>query len=189
MGIVGILLAAGLSQRFGKDKLLYPLASGVPVAVASARSLKIVVDHCLAVVNPQATRLAQVLYSEGLDVVRCQRAKTGIGASLACGVAASPEAQAWVIALADMPFIHTTTLQQLVNLLRQGTTIVAPQYQGRRGHPVGFQRQFKPQLMRLSGDVGARGLLQHYPVTLFPCQDAGIHHDIDRQQDIKESKQ
>jgi len=184
MAITGILLAAGDSRRFGSDKLVYPLANGIPLAVASARLLKAAVDNALAVVRPQAKILADWLREEGLEVVTGTQAEMGLGASLACGVTASLRAQAWVIALADMPFIQVATVQTLVNLLRQGGTIVAPQYQGKRGHPVGFSQQFATQLRHLRGDRGARTLLQQYPVHLFDCEDPGILWDIDTPQDL-----
>jgi molybdenum cofactor cytidylyltransferase len=183
--ITGILLAAGTSQRFGGDKLLHTLPNGVPIAVASAQLLKASVDRALAVVNPQATRLAQLLEQMGLTVVTCPEAKHGMSHSLACGINASADAQGWVIALADMPFIQVATFYKVVHYLRQGTAIVAPQFQGQRGHPVGFQKQFRESLCSLSGDRGARTLLQQNAITLFPCHDAGILQDIDSYQDIR----
>lgn len=185
MSITGILLAAGQSQRFGSDKLLQPVVANLPMVVISARQLRQAVDQMIVVIRPAAKTLAQRLNVEGFQIVVCERAHEGMGASLACGVRASLESQAWVIALADMPFIRLTTIQGVVSRLRQGHTIVAPQSQGRRGHPVGFQQQLGSQLMTLSGDRGAQVLLQHYPLTLFPCDDAGIHQDIDIPKDME----
>jgi molybdenum cofactor cytidylyltransferase len=185
--ITGILLAAGYSRRFGGDKLLHPLADGTPVAVAAARKLYTSVNQTLAVVRSESTELANLLRCEGLQIVNCAEAETGMGASLACGVKASLDVQAWVIALADMPLIQTATIKQVVTLLHQGAAIVAPQYQGRRGHPVGFSQFYGTQLSQLTGDMGARTVLQqhHTRITLFPCNDAGIHYDIDTCQDLE----
>jgi molybdenum cofactor cytidylyltransferase len=181
MHITGILLAAGNSLRFGSNKLLHPLPDGIPIAVAAARVLNKTVNQTLAVVRSDSRALAKLLRDEGLDLVTCPQAAVGMGTSIACGIRASSQAHAWVIALADMPFIQAATIHQLVTLLRQGATIVVPQYRGRRGHPVGFQRQFGTQLSALTGDTGARALLQQYQsqITLFSCEDAGIHWDID----------
>lgn len=181
MHITGILLAAGNSLRFGSNKLLSPLPDGTPIAVAAARVLKRTVNRTIAVVRSDSTELANLLRDEGLDLVTCPQAVAGMGTSIACGIMASSQAHAWVIALADMPFIQAATIHQLVALLRQGAAIVAPQYHGRRGHPVGFQHQFGTQLSTLTGDAGARVLLQQYhsQITLFACEDAGIHWDID----------
>ncbi|MDM8557333.1 nucleotidyltransferase family protein [Candidatus Parabeggiatoa sp. HSG14] len=185
--ITGVLLAAGYSRRFSGDKLLHPLADGTPIAVAAARKLYTSVNQALAVVRPESTELAHLLRCEGLQIVNCVEAETGMGASLACGVKASLNAQAWVIALADMPFIQIATIEQIATLLRQRAAIVAPQYQGQRGHPIGFSQFYGTQLSQLSGDTGARTVLQqhHTQITHFPCNDAGIHYDIDTYQDFK----
>jgi molybdenum cofactor cytidylyltransferase len=184
--IIGILLAAGQSHRFGSDKLCQPLRAGTPISIMAARQLQQTTDKTLVVVRPQATHLITLLAQEHLTMVNCLQADQGMGASIACGIAASRDAQAWVIALADMPFIQISTIQKLVTLLRQGKMIVAPQYRGQRGHPVGFNQRFQSVLAQLSGEVGARRLLQQYAeqVTLFACEDAGINQDIDRLEDL-----
>jgi molybdenum cofactor cytidylyltransferase len=185
--ITGILLAAGYSRRFGSDKLLHPLANATPIAVAAARKLYTSVNQTLAVVRPESTELAHLLHREGLQIMTCAEAETGMGASIACGIKASLNAQAWIIALADIPLIQITTIQQIVRRLQQGAAIVAPQYQGRRGHPVGFHQRYGTQLSQLTGDTGARTLLQQHSaqITYFPCNDAGIHYDIDTIQDLE----
>lgn len=187
MPITGILLAAGYSRRFGCDKLLYSLNDGTPIVQASARPLKMTVDHAVAVVRPDSIALATLLREEGFEVVTDANTVNGMGASLACGIRASRHADAWVIALADMPFIQTTTFQTVVDLLRQGAGIVAPQYRGRRGHPVGFQQSFGETLSKLTGDVGAKVLLQRFQsqLTVFSCEDRGILCDIDTPQECK----
>lgn len=57
-------------------------------------------------------------------------------------------------------------------------------HDGRRGNPVAFSRAHLPDLLRLTGDAGARSLLQYYPVQLVEVDDPGIHLDIDRPQDL-----
>jgi molybdenum cofactor cytidylyltransferase len=186
MTITGILLAAGYSRRFGSDKLLQPLADGTPVAITAARKLLVAVDQTLAVVRPESFELADMLHHQGLQIVSCASAQAGMGASIACGIKASLESDAWVIALADMPFIQPITFYRLVSLLQQGADIVAPTYQGQRGHPIGFSQSFGTQLSKLTGDQGARRVLQSHraQVTLFPSTDAGTRWDIDTPTDL-----
>lgn len=187
MLITGILLAAGNSSRFGRNKLLYPLSDGTPIIIAAAQTLKSAVDHTLIVTRPESKELTNLLHQRGFQTINCPQAQTGMGASLAGGIKASLNAHAWIIALADMPFVQPLTLNKLVTHLRQGAAIVVPQYQGQRGHPVGFNQTFVTQLTQLSGHFGARTLLQqHYSqITLIPTNDAGIHRDIDVPSDLK----
>jgi molybdenum cofactor cytidylyltransferase len=83
-----------------------------------------------------------------------------------------------------MPYLRPGTIRALLDALRNGADIAAPMHDGRRGNPVAFSRIHLPDLLQLSGDVGARRLLQHYPVQLVEVDDPGIHLDIDRPQDL-----
>jgi len=185
-GIVGILLAAGQSRRFGSNKLLHLLPNRVPIVTQAMCQLQAAVPQVLVVSRPDATALNAVLAQTDVPVVNCETAARGMGASLACGVRASHTAQGWVVALADMPYLSLRTLQTVVAQLQQGAAIVAPTYQGKRGHPVGFSRQFLTELSQLDNDVGAKSILQrHQPsLTLFDSLDAGVLHDIDVLDDV-----
>jgi molybdenum cofactor cytidylyltransferase len=134
--ITGILLAAGQSTRFGANKLLHRLGDGTPMAVAAARPLTAVLACSIAVVADAQNGLAGQLAQEGLRIIPNPRAGDGMGTSIACGVAASPDASGWVIALADMPCIPEAVIQAIVDGLDRGADIIAPVYQGQRGHPV-----------------------------------------------------
>jgi molybdenum cofactor cytidylyltransferase len=179
--IAGCLLAAGASSRFGSNKLLHPLADGTPIALAAARNLKHALAHAFAVVRPDDATLPQQLKAEGLEIIVCSRVAEGMGHSIACGVAATNDADGWLIALADMPFVSPRTFRAVVRRLEEGALIAAPSFNGRRGHPVGFGRQLYEELLALSGDFGARTVIDRHAdeVELFECNDAGICRDID----------
>lgn len=184
--IVGILLAAGSGTRFGAHKLLQPLPDGTPMAVAALRNLAQGVDEVIVIVRSGDTELMQCLAREKVQVLPCANAEQGMGASLACGVCAAPDAAGWIIALADMPFVPGEIIRTLAARLKAGDAIVAPAYLGQRGHPVGFGHDFYPALSALSGDLGARDILKQQPdrLTLIPCTDPGVLRDIDTQADL-----
>ncbi|WP_062148170.1 nucleotidyltransferase family protein [Beggiatoa leptomitoformis] len=181
-----ILLAAGNSQRFGSPKLLHPVAQQTPLILMTARLLQSVVKQLIIVVRPEDIALQTVVSAAGYHCLPCSEARLGMGHSLACGVRASAGAEAWLVALADMPFIQVQTLQQLTAGLAQGAALIAPFYQGKRGHPVGFARQFYPQLCQLTGDNGARTIIEahHAALVRVVCDDAGILQDIDTPADL-----
>lgn len=184
--IVGILLAAGESSRFGSRKLLHPLADGVCIGAHSAQNLRAAVDKAIAVVAPGDRALQELLTGAGMEICTCPRANEGMGASLACGVQASAAAAGWIIALADMPFVHPQTVAALAQALRGGAAIAAPVYQGQRGNPVGFSREYYPALAALAGDVGAKGMLKrdNARVIWVPVADPGVLRDIDTPHDL-----
>jgi molybdenum cofactor cytidylyltransferase len=184
--IVGILLAAGRGSRFGGGKLMALLGDGTPVGVRAARTLAGAVDRALAVVRPGESELARLLAAEGLDVREFPGADEGMGASLAFGVAAAPEADGWLVALADMPWVRLETARAVAGLLGGGALVAAPSRGGRRGHPVGFGRSLISELLGLRGDRGAREILSRQAdrVTLLDVDDDGILLDVDELQDL-----
>lgn len=184
--LTGILLAAGAGSRFGGDKLLHRLADGRPIAVAAACNLRPACDRLLAVLRPGDTEVAGLLAHAGCEIVICADAALGMGHSLAAGVRASTHAHAWLVALADMPFIATGSHQAVAARLRGGASLVASQYQDQRGHPVGFNAMWLAQLLALTGDQGARSILGRHQdqLELCPVDDAGVLHDIDRPADL-----
>lgn len=183
---VGILLAAGAASRFGAPKLLQPLADGTPVGVAAARTLLGALPDSIAVVRPGDRALIEAFGELGLRVVTNLDAGRGMGTSLAAGVAASADADGWLIALADMPWIQPGTIARLAARLAVGASMVAPAYGGRRGHPVGFAAHWGPALRGLTGDRGARDLIAAQPdeLALIDTDDSGVLRDVDHPQDL-----
>ncbi len=185
--IHGILLAAGEGSRFGGNKLLALTDRGVPLAVAALRVLVVAGLDVVAVVRPGDSALAGLLEREGARVITPPEAGRGMGHSLAQGVAAAARAEGWILALADMPHVRSKTVIALCDALRQGRPLAAPVYMGRRGHPVGFARRYRPELLGLNGDRGARAVLQRHAedLSLIPVDDPGVVCDIDRPEDLR----
>lgn len=192
--VVGILLAAGVGSRFGGDKRLATLTDGRSMAVAALATLAVAVDVVVAVVRPGDDALADSLRAAGAQVTVCSRAVEGMGASLACGVRAAidywPDAQGWVVALADMPWILPATVEQVVAALKRGSAVAAPTYAGQRGHPVAFAARFADALSALSGDEGARNLLaaHRHAIVAIVTGDAGVLRDVDTPDDLADAQ-
>jgi molybdenum cofactor cytidylyltransferase len=184
--IVGILLAAGASQRFGTNKLTHILPDGDLMAARACRNLLAGTDTVLAVIRPGNDVLAAQLRAEGAEVSICTDAYQGMSASLIFGIRAYPEATGWLIALADMPWIAPITIRKIADALRLGAPLAVPSWQGRRGHPVGFSQDLGPDLLALNGDVGAKAVIQAYLelAQIIDCDDPGILQDIDKPEDL-----
>ena len=190
--MVGILLSAGFSRRFGSaDKLLHLLQDGRPIALASAESLIKAMPISIAVVRSENIVLAELLLNAGLKVVFCNENDQEMADSLSTAIRFSASLEAandgFVIALADMPYIEPATIKTVAKNLSTGASIVIPTYHGQRGHPVGFSAKFRSELESLHGDEGARSIVKRYPneVELLQCDDAGVLADIDTQADLK----
>ncbi len=184
--MLGILLAAGASTRFGSDKLQQPLPHGVTVAVQAARHLKVAVPRVLAVVRPGENTTAEALRDEGCEVVVCERAIEGMGASLACAARSAGGVDGYVIALGDMPFIRPSTIAAVRDALVAGAPLAAPYFRTYRGHPVGIAARFRGELEALGGDEGAKQVLAAHMQDLvkIPVGDPGVLRDIDKPEDL-----
>src|SRR5262245_50537254 len=127
----GILIAAGQSRRFGADKLMHPLRDGTPLVLSSFRNLKPVCAEVVVVLRPDQEELAALLWNEGARIVVSQDSHAGMGYSLAAGVQASPDAHGWLLALGDMPYVQTATMQGISSALAAGASIAAPVHEDR----------------------------------------------------------
>ncbi|MES9918287.1 MAG: NTP transferase domain-containing protein [Candidatus Thiodiazotropha sp. 4PDIV1] len=104
--------------------------------------------------------LAKQLESLGLNVVENAHADEVMGLSLETVVSASIDAAGWIVVLVDMPWISPQTIATVAQAVEKDASLVQPVYQGRPGHPVGFNRKWGEQLQALKGDRGARGMLE-----------------------------
>lgn len=189
MDVIGILLAAGNSRRFGpQNKLIQKLPDGNMMALSSAANLMKALPLSVGVVRAGDVELQATLVDLGMAIHVCEYDE--MAASLAAGVRHSrliyPAAAGFVITLADMPYILPKTISDVAGNLAADGGIVVPTYQGRKGHPVGFSIKFYDELLGLTGDKGARALLEKYPseVKLMECDDPGILIDIDTPDDL-----
>ncbi|MEZ5651519.1 MAG: nucleotidyltransferase family protein [Burkholderiaceae bacterium] len=184
-----LLLAAGRGSRFdpsGQRSKLLADFEGQPVAIRALRALRAAGLPVTAVVRERG-ELAERLALAGAEVVIFPGAQAGMGASLAHGVqcvrrACAPDAL--VVALGDMPSIRPETIHALLAEVDDDHPIVAPEYGGRRGHPVVFWHSRLDALSGLDGDRGAAALLRSDTPTLVEVDDAAILLDIDEPGDL-----
>jgi len=197
-GLDAIVLAAGRGVRFGGGKLLAVL-EGEPLVAHALRTalLSPVRRVFVAVADPAVAAATEALArrlkaSARLLTVAAPGAQEGMGASLRTAAAALPDDTAGVfVFLGDMPAVDPETPTQLARALASPHHIVAPLRLGRRGHPVLFGATWLPALRALSGDEGARALLDDAGDSLIkiPVQDPGIHLDVDRPEDLARARE
>ena len=160
--ISAVILAAGEATRMGgPDKLTFlvggmPLLRKLAVEALHSRSAEVVV----ALRPDQQERMSAL---SGLDVgiAGVERARDGLSESLKSGIAAtSPKADGAMILLADMPEIQTRHINLLIDGFRPGHIVQAGDEGRNPGNPVIIPRCLFPAVLRLSGDVGARQLIE-----------------------------
>lgn len=182
-----ILLAGGRASRFGSDKRLTLLQDGRTLLQASIDSIRragLPLLVCLGIADDE---IEQTLLDASICCRKCPDSPEGMASTLANGIATV--AGSWrgaLVALADMPLIRPGTYNRVRDELRPGT-IVAPTYGGRRGHPVGFDRSYFPELIALGGDRGAREVLAAHPDAVLDIEvpDPGVLADVDVVEDLR----
>ncbi len=184
--IVAILLAAGSAKRFGSQKLLAALPDGRCVVSASAETLLAGAGRVIAVTR-RDEKLMRVLDDSGCQIVVNERADEGMGTSIAAGVRATPDADGWIVALGDMPYVRAETIAAVKAALANGASVVVPSCAGKRGHPVGFSRAHFAALSALEGDAGARAVVMANAasVVVIETGDSGVFADIDVPADLQ----
>jgi molybdenum cofactor cytidylyltransferase len=157
---IGVVLAAGRSQRFGADKLLQPLHGqplGAHIAIELA-NLPLLQRIAVCPLGKAARR--QIYSSRGFLLLDNAQPGGGMGTSLALAAqhALAVGADALLVCLADMPHIPASHLQGLLALARLDRN-AATEADGLRGPPVAIGAHALAGLAQLSGDHGARHLL------------------------------
>lgn len=182
MKVGAIVLAAGLSRRMGGPKLAMAV-DGLPMLARTLDSVKQAGLPLLLVTGGHEAAVRAV--AGDVPQVRAGDFELGLAESLKAGLRAAPAS--WggaLVVLGDMPFVQPATLQALATALASGAKAVVPIEDGRRGNPAGFARGLWPALMELRGDQGARARLDELGATEVAVDDAGIHRDLDRPEDL-----
>ena len=192
-GASGILLAAGRGARFGGAKLLAPLpaashgvAAGTPVGAASALHLLAALGDVIAVVRPGDSLLHDALAATGARVIVCPRADEGMGASLACGVAATPADAAASSRSRICRGSHRPRSPASRRRCATARRSRRPCHRGERGHPVGFAARHRGGAARADrrrGRAVDRGA-DPAAVTTIAVDDPGVVRDVDRPADL-----
>lgn len=183
--IAAIVLAAGRSSRMGRNKLLLdlggkPIVAHVLDTVAKAGFAEIVV-----VTGHQAGKVKAALVQHGdIRIVEARDHAAGMAASLKTGLKAlSPEIDAAMVILGDMPQVSGDLLRRLIAAYQplEGRAIVLPVADGKRGNPVLFDRRFFADMAQVDGDVGARHIIggNSELVAEVPAEAAEIFVDVD----------
>ena len=181
-----LLLAAGFSRRFGSDKRLHEVGLS-----QDRRTVKPLLRHtlegviasglpCRVCLRPGDAEVDELVRSLDAEALVCERAREGMGATLAQGILACEDWDGTLVALGDMAWVDSATYRALAQALQPGT-MVRPAMDGRPGNPAGFSRAFYPQLAALEGDRGGRAVLESAPdqVRLVEAEDEGIFRDMD----------
>lgn len=187
-----VLLAAGLSTRMGRPKLLVRMGEKTVFEVAllnhvasSLSSICAVVAGWTAEFGPISDRYAD----DRVTFIQMPR-PCRMSDSLKAGWKASQESvrpDAVMISLADQPLVTPSIIDRLVAAYRDsGSTICVPAYGNRWGHPVIIDSRLGDEIMQVEGDRGAREVLSRHRdlVKEIPFDTDAVIVDVDTDEDL-----
>ncbi|HET6780904.1 MAG TPA: nucleotidyltransferase family protein [bacterium] len=163
--IGAVILAAGPSKRMGRPKLLLSyrgvplLRRAVDAAVAAG------CEDTVVVLGAEADQYRAALDGTPARILVNPHFAEGMSGSIQVGIEAmSDDVVAAVIILADQPFIDAGIIRSLIEKYQSsGKKIVASQYGDIRGVPALFDRALFLELLVVTGDLGARTVIETYP--------------------------
>jgi len=160
--VAGIVLAAGMSTRFGKTKQIAFWEGTNLTARAARAALDAGLHPVLVVVGWDAANVEQAVADLPVQCVLNPDYASGQSASIRCGLdALPPRTNAAIFILADQPLVTPAILRQILQAHRRTLApACVPVFEGQRGNPVLFDRILFQELRGLSGDAGGRLLLE-----------------------------
>ncbi len=185
-----MILASGLSKRFGGEKLLHPV-DGVPMVKRTVMNLvKSGVFHVITVVTRPDLKntLEGILDEKGIIIVENKNYVEGMSSSIKRGIEILQEIGATDvgIVLGDLPFLKPETVELVYKRFTEsGLDAAFPTYMGERGHPFFSKLDVLLSLKdNLKGDVGLKGFFPESSprVKVVPVHDPGVVSDIDTAQ-------
>jgi len=189
MTIAGLILAAGASHRLGRPKQLLALKGAPllawPIAAAKAAGL----DPLCVVLGHSATEITAAVALHDCTVAINADYREGMSSSLRLGLGLLPASvQACVVMTGDQPLVPAAHLTALVHAAQQSDLpIVATDYHSFTGVPMLLKRTVWAIACGISGDKGARTLLQRMPeqVLRISATDEAMAMDIDTESDYQ----
>ena len=185
--IAAVLLAAGMSSRFGEEDKLMANLRGKPLAAHTLETVaSMAFAELVAVVRPinVAPVLHRKLDRRGYAIIVNDRPEDGISGSIIRAVEhvmPIKHVRGILICLADMPDVPQSHYNRICMAVEDIRSVVASTDGFSSSPPAFIGRKHFPELLRLRGDQGARALLSH---GLQIETGDGILHDIDTPEDL-----
>jgi len=191
--ICGIILAAGEGKRMVEVKLTLPLGDKKLIEWVLQAVKLAPLDKYFLVVRPEDKEIIKIGESWGAEIVLNPEYRSGMSSSIrkALYQISSEVVEGIFILLGDQPLINPSIIYKMLKAFTPGKReIVVPFYRDKQGNPVLFDKYWREELMKLSGDVGGRVLIKAHPerIKRVKIPDESIFLDIDREEDYEKIK-
>lgn len=194
--MAGIILAAGMSTRFGGTKQLAEIGDKRLLEIVVDAALQSSLDQVIVVLGFQAKKVSTLLekrYKKGsIQILKNHHYEKGMSQSIRIGIERIRNRfQSIMILLGDQPMIDADMIDLLIRRFQSSKKgICVPVYKGRKGPPVIFDQKFYKDMMSIEGDIGARKILLKNPDSILSVDvpSAKLFIDVDSVADIEKLK-
>tara|TARA_B100001971_G_scaffold16853_1_gene13088 strand:+ start:3892 stop:4479 length:588 start_codon:yes stop_codon:yes gene_type:complete len=183
--IAGIVLAAGGSTRMGqKNKLILHVNGMSIISSTVGAAVESSLDPVRVVLGNDSNTVKKELINYPVSFIHNNNWMEGMATSIVSGME-NLDSDGIMFILGDMPFISSKIINQLVQQF-DSNKIIVPFNNGKRGNPVIFPSHLFSELKKISGDRGAKPLIQKYneDVKEVPIQSKAIFQDIDDREEL-----
>ncbi len=190
MMVAAIILAAGGSQRLATPKqlLLYHGTTLIARSVAAAIGSRCY--HVIVVLGAYSDLVTSEIGGMRVEIVRNPSWPEGKATSIQAGIRSVSLSQepctAVILMTCDQPHVDSDLLNSIIDQHdARPDSIVACEYSGTVGVPALIPRKYFADLMRLTGDEGAKALMVAHPDEIQPISFPEGTIDIDTPQDLE----
>lgn len=190
--VAGIVLAAGLARRFGGNKLSATFLGKPLLCWAVEAALVSRLHSVVVVLGHESARPESMLRgkagNERLRLIVNKAYRDGQASSVIAGLRAVPDASAAMFLMGDQPLLDATVIDSLIATHeKSGKSICYPSCNGTRRNPVIFSARLFPEILALTGDTGARALIEANAedAVCAPFADELLFQDVDRGGDLQ----
>jgi molybdenum cofactor cytidylyltransferase len=190
--ISAIILAAGLSSRMGRNKLLLPIGKQSVIEHVVEAVSKSHVDEIIVVLGKDAEDIGAVLEGFEIKIVLNSDYEKGQSSSVKAGIKTiNNHAEGALFFMGDQPMIKVKLINDIIDEFNKGqSSIVVPTYKNKRGNPVLFSRCWFTELNQVQGDKGGREILNNNldQVQFIEISDELFFQDVDTEWMYKQLK-
>ena len=167
--ISAILLAAGQSKRMNGENKLAKEIQGIPLIKISVKNiLASSINELIIVLGHQREIIEKLIdKNEKIKFIFNKDFESGMASSIKTGLDnLSEKTESFFICLGDMPMVSHDIYDQLIKS-KDKKKIIIPTYKGQQGNPVLFDRSMKEKIVEITGDAGAKKILDKNREKIF----------------------
>jgi molybdenum cofactor cytidylyltransferase len=178
-----IILAAGLSTRMGRWKMILPYGDATVIETAVAGALA-AADRVILVTGYRGEELEEKFTGfPRVTTVRNYRYEEGMFSSVRTGVTVVGEGRFFVLP-GDMPGVELETYTRLLEAPK--APVVVPEFQGKTGHPVLLDSRVRGAVLEASAGSNLKEVLAGFRRLRVSVEDGEILHDLDTAEDYRD---